>query len=67
MRWQPHVPVLKQSLKGKPRQIGRRQATPIGQILELRTLRSRQSELKSRCVDHAHMLRQSAAAGNARY
>jgi len=41
MRRQLHVAVLKQSLQGKPRQIGRRQSAPIGQILKLRTLRGR--------------------------
>jgi hypothetical protein len=56
---------LKQLANGKPRQRRRRQATLIGQILEPRTLRRRQSELKSRRVSHAHMRRQSAASGNA--
>jgi hypothetical protein len=62
---QPHVPVLKQSLQGKPRQIGRRQTALHSQSFKLRTLRGRQSKLKTRGVDHAHMRRQSAAGCNA--
>jgi hypothetical protein len=41
MRRQPHVPVLKQSLQGKPRQIGRRKTRLRSQSLKLRTLRGR--------------------------
>jgi hypothetical protein len=62
---QLHVPVLKQSLKGEPRQIGRRKTALLSQSFKLRTLRGRQSKLKSRGVDHAHRRRQSAAGGNA--
>jgi hypothetical protein len=65
MRRQFHVPVLKQALQRKPRQIGRRQTAPIGQILELRTLRRRQSELKSSCVDHDAHRTQYVLRGNA--
>jgi hypothetical protein len=36
-----HVPVLKQSLQGKPRQIGRRKTALLRQSLKLRTLRRR--------------------------
>jgi hypothetical protein len=64
MRRQPHVPVLEQSLQRKPRQIGRRKTALLCQSLKLRTLRGRQSELKTRGVDHAHRRRQSAAGGN---
>jgi hypothetical protein len=65
MRRQPHVPILKQSLQRKPRQIGRRKTGLLRQSFKLRTLRRRQSELETRGVDHAHMRRQSAAGGNA--
>jgi hypothetical protein len=41
MRRQPHVPVLKQSLQGKPRQIGRRKTALLCQSFKLRTLRGR--------------------------
>jgi hypothetical protein len=65
MRRQPHVPVLEQSLKGKPRQIGRRKTALLSQSFKLRTLRRRQSELKTRGVGHADSRRQFAASGNA--
>jgi hypothetical protein len=65
MRRQPHVQVLKQSLQGKPRQIGRRKTGLHSQSFQLRPLRGRQSELKTRGVDHAHRRRQSAADCNA--
>jgi hypothetical protein len=63
MRRQPHVPVLKQSLQGKPRQIGRRKTALHCQSLKLRTLRGRQAKLKTRGVGHAHRRRQYDAGG----
>jgi hypothetical protein len=65
MRRQSHVPVLKQSLQSKPRQIGRRKTALLSQSFKLRTLRRRQAELKTRGVGHAHTRRQSDAGCNA--
>jgi hypothetical protein len=65
MRRQPHVPVLKQSLQGKPRQIGRRKTGLHSQSFKLRTLRGRQAELKTRGVGHGAQNAQYVLPGNA--
>jgi len=65
MRRQPHVPVLKQSLQRKPRQIGRRKTGLHSQGFKLRPLRRRQAKLKSSCVEHNAQKAQYVLLGNA--
>ena len=65
MRRQFHVPVLKQALQRKPRQIGRRKTALLSQSLKLRTLRRRQPELKSRRINHDAQWTQYVLRGNA--
>ena len=64
-RRSPQAALLKQLIVRQPRQIGRRKTGLHSQSLKLRTLRRRQSELKTRGVDHDAHRTQYVLRGNA--